>query len=59
MEALLIISFIILLYTYVGYGIVMTVLNRRRKKKTHPVKIQSDEALPMVSVLIPAYNEVD
>ena len=37
----------------------MTVLNRRRKKKTHPVKIQSDEALPMVSVLIPAYNEVD
>lgn len=59
MQTLLLITFIILTYTYLGYGLVMMIYNRRRKKAAELVFEKNESSLPVVSVLIPAFNEED
>ncbi|MBL0744228.1 glycosyltransferase family 2 protein [Chryseolinea lacunae] len=46
----------IVLYTYVGYGIVVYLLVKLRPKAT-PIQPQTDQDLPNVTLLIAAYNE--
>ncbi|WP_462251686.1 glycosyltransferase family 2 protein [Ekhidna sp.] len=57
MKALLITSIIILFYTYIGYGMVMAIMARIKKKPEG--KAQRDTGYPSVAMLIPAYNEED
>lgn len=57
METLLIISLIVLFYSYIGYGIVMWVYNNYHSRNTTEVSALSEEQLPTVAVLIPAFNE--
>ena len=59
METLLIISLFILFYSYLGYGLVMWIYGRKKTRRESEVQIQSDNDLPTVAVLIPAYNEED
>lgn len=59
METLLIISFIILFYTYVGYGSIMWLLGRFKHKNVLTEQSDSSSEPPSVAVLIPAYNEED
>jgi cellulose synthase/poly-beta-1,6-N-acetylglucosamine synthase-like glycosyltransferase len=49
------ISLLILIYTYLGYGIIVYLLVKAKKKNTEPFKAVTD--WPSVTVLIPAYNE--
>ena len=60
LEILFWVLLVIIFYTYIGYGIVLylLVLMKRMfiKKKTFNL---SDEELPEVTLLIPAYNEKD
>ena len=58
METLLIISFLTLFYTYIGYGLLLWAITRFRKKNKFVSKLNDDE-LPTVAVLIPAFNEED
>lgn len=50
------ISLFLLLYTYVGYGMLVYIINLLRKKRG--VK-EAPAALPEVTLIIPAYNEAD
>jgi biofilm PGA synthesis N-glycosyltransferase PgaC len=56
MELLFWISISIVLYTFLGYGVVITALAALKKKKA-AYPILEDEDLPEVSLLIAAYNE--
>ncbi|KYP16209.1 glycosyltransferase family 2 protein [Flavihumibacter sp. CACIAM 22H1] len=49
------ISFLILVYTYLGYGLLVFFLAKRKKQL--PVAVLPEEELPALTVLIPAYNE--
>jgi len=46
----------VILYTYIGYGVVVYVL-ARMKGKTTPIQLQADADLPTVTLLVAAYNE--
>ncbi|HEY5745989.1 MAG TPA: glycosyltransferase family 2 protein [Chryseolinea sp.] len=46
----------VVLYTYIGYGVVVYVLAKGKGKPT-PIQPQSDADLPEVTLLIAAYNE--
>lgn len=50
-------SLLVVLYTYIGYGIVMAMLARIRNRPA-PMSLK-EEDLPTVTILIPAYNEAD
>lgn len=56
MELLFWISISIVLFTFLGYGLVITVLAALKKKK-QAYPILEEEDLPEVSLLIAAYNE--
>lgn len=46
----------IIFYTYIGYGIVIFILSRL-KRRSKPVTLTEDEELPEVTILVAAYNE--
>ena len=46
----------VVVYTYLGYGLLLLVLSRIKKPFTTP-KHQSESELPKVILLIPAFNE--
>lgn len=58
METIFWISVLVVLYTFLGYGIVITILNwvYPKKAKLHPI---SEDELPEVTLLIAAYNEAE
>jgi poly-beta-1,6-N-acetyl-D-glucosamine synthase len=43
-------------YTYVGYGMIIYILSKL-KRRSSPVTIQTDSELPVVTLLVAAYNE--
>jgi cellulose synthase/poly-beta-1,6-N-acetylglucosamine synthase-like glycosyltransferase len=43
-------------YTYVGYGMIIYILSKL-KRRASPVTIQIDSELPVVTLLVAAYNE--
>ena len=45
-------------YTYVGYGIIIYILSKLRKR-TNVLSSPPDEQLPAVTLLVAAYNEAD
>jgi biofilm PGA synthesis N-glycosyltransferase PgaC len=49
------VSFLVIIYTYIGYGMIMAVLAKVKKSRL-PVKHGENE-LPALTVIIPAYNE--
>ncbi|MEM6523393.1 MAG: glycosyltransferase family 2 protein [Bacteroidota bacterium] len=57
METLLIISILILFYTYLGYGIIMYTMSKITGGNTK--KLINPQEFPSVAILIPAYNEED
>lgn len=61
MDLLMMIVFVlglfIVFYTYLGYGMLITLLSKFRKNPAPPE--MTDEALPEVTLLIAAYNEAD
>lgn len=58
MEIIFWTSSAIIFYHFVGYGILMTLLNKFKKKKTQFENLE-DNDLPEVTMLIAAYNEED
>ena len=50
-------SLLVVLYTYIGYGVVMAMLARLRNRP-YPMPI-TEENLPTISIIIPAYNEAE
>ncbi|CAN5386450.1 glycosyltransferase family 2 protein [soil metagenome] len=58
MELLLLISIGLVLYTYLGYGLVVWGLIQLRPKRPAVADI-SDEFTPDVTLIVPAYNEAD
>lgn len=58
MELLLLISIGLVLYTYLGYGVVVWALIRLRPNRP-PAPPASDEFTPDVTLIVPAYNELD
>lgn len=57
METLFWISVLIIAYTFMGYGVIITLLARFRKKMALPTL--ADEDLPDVTLVVAAYNEAD
>ncbi|WP_422353945.1 glycosyltransferase family 2 protein [Roseivirga pacifica] len=55
MEAVFWISVAIVAYTFVGYGVIITLLAKTKKQVNYPSL--TDEDLPEVTLLIAAYNE--
>lgn len=53
MEAFFWISLAVLFYTYIGYGLLLLLLNAIRRPKKKP----DEEYLPDVTFIVPAYNE--
>ncbi len=56
METLLIASFLILFYTYIGYGLLMWIAVQFKKRIKTASRLSEDQ-LPSVAVLVPAFNE--
>jgi cellulose synthase/poly-beta-1,6-N-acetylglucosamine synthase-like glycosyltransferase len=56
MELLLIICIALVVYTYLGYGVVVWALIRLRPKRPAVVDV-SEEFMPDVTLIVPAYNE--
>ena len=48
-------SLLVILYTYLGYGLLMAILAKLRSHQQP--SLPDGGTLPMVTVLIPAYNE--
>lgn len=57
METLFWISALIISYTFVGYGIIITILAKFKKQTVLPEL--EDEDLPEVTLVVAAYNEAD
>lgn len=57
METLFWISALIIAYTFVGYGIIITILAKFKKQTTLPDL--EDEDLPEVTLIVAAYNEAE
>ncbi|RBQ11793.1 glycosyltransferase family 2 protein [Pedobacter miscanthi] len=47
----------IVMYTFVGYGLLLYILIRIKRIVTHPKKFLTDAALPTVTLLVAAWNE--
>lgn len=58
MELLLLLSIGLVVYTYLGYGVVVWALIRLRPRRK-PVADISDDFTPDVTLIVPAYNELD
>jgi cellulose synthase/poly-beta-1,6-N-acetylglucosamine synthase-like glycosyltransferase len=43
-------------YTYVGYGMIIYILSKLKRRRS-PITIQNDSELPVVTLLVAAYNE--
>ncbi|MBT1686405.1 glycosyltransferase family 2 protein [Dawidia soli] len=43
-------------YTYVGYGMIIYILSKL-KRRSSPLTIQTDSELPVITLLVAAYNE--
>lgn len=56
-ETLFLGSLAIVVYTYIGYGILLYILVRIKELFLHPEKLEFPEELPEVTLLIAAYNE--
>ncbi len=56
MENIFLISVVLIMYTYLGYGIVVKLLVLIKNKKSK-INALSDDELPTVTLLIAAYNE--
>lgn len=59
MEIAFWVSFVIIVYTFVGYGLLLWVLVRAKRLFARPAvkSIPSDDALPICCLIIAAYNE--
>lgn len=57
MELLLLICIVLVLYTYLGYGLVVWALIRLRPRRPAAAPA-SDEFTPDVTLIVPAYNEL-
>ncbi|GAB5528079.1 MAG: glycosyltransferase family 2 protein [Roseivirga sp.] len=57
MEALFWTSAFIIAYTFIGYGIIITLLARLRKKR--PIAEMAEDDLPDITLVVAAYNEAD
>lgn len=53
------ISIFLIVYTYVGYGVVLYLLVKIKKLFSKPFLFQSDSNLPAVTLVVAAYNEED
>lgn len=53
------ISFLLILYTFVGYGVLLYILVRIKQFFVKPFVFNSDTDLPEVTLLVAAYNEED
>ena len=53
------ISFLLVVYTFVGYGFVLLLLVKVKRLFSEPFKFITDGELPTVTILIAAYNEED
>lgn len=51
------ISLFVIVYTFLGYGVVLFFLVKIKRFLTKPFLFRSDENLPSVSILVAAYNE--
>lgn len=58
-EFFLLIAIIIIFYTYVGYGLIVFVLNRLLKKNKVTLEVSEEDELPSLTLLVAAYNEQD
>jgi cellulose synthase/poly-beta-1,6-N-acetylglucosamine synthase-like glycosyltransferase len=58
MELLLLITLALVVYTYLGYGVVVWALIKLRPKRTS-VSDTPDDFFPAVTLIVPAYNELD
>ena len=56
LASLLWVGIVIVFYTYVGYGILIAILAKLKKRKNTP-RIPPDKDLPHATLLIAAYNE--
>jgi len=55
LKIICIVSFLIIFYTYVGYGLLLALLNLFKKKP--PVAFGQENILPSITLVIPFYNE--
>ena len=53
------ILFLVVFYTYIGYGLVLFVLVRLKRLFAPAPKVDTADYLPEVTLLMPAYNEKD
>ena len=53
------ILFLVVFYTYIGYGLVLFLLVRLKRLFAPAQKVDTGDYLPEVTLLIPAYNEKD
>ncbi|MBN8821480.1 MULTISPECIES: glycosyltransferase family 2 protein [unclassified Spirosoma] len=58
MELLILICIGLVVYTYLGYGLLVWLLIRLRPQRP-PVASLSEEYMPDVTLIVPAYNELD
>jgi biofilm PGA synthesis N-glycosyltransferase PgaC len=59
LEILFFISLFIIVYTYLGYGVLLLFLVKIKKLFTKPFVFENSAELPTVGLLIAAFNEVD
>src|SRR6478736_2393796 len=52
-------SLIVLLFCYLGYGLLLFLLNRLKKDRRSNVGEAKDADLPRVTLIIPSFNEED
>jgi cellulose synthase/poly-beta-1,6-N-acetylglucosamine synthase-like glycosyltransferase len=57
LEILFYLSIFIIIYTYVGYGVLLLLLVKIKQKFVKPFIFKNDIELPSVTLLIAAYNE--
>lgn len=58
-EIFLLIAILIIFYSYVGYGLIVFVLNKLLHKSKVTLEINKNTKLPSLTLLIAAYNEQD
>ena len=58
-EFLLLISILIVFYTYIGYGVILLILNKLLKNNKATHEVNKNKELPTLTLLVAAYNEQD
>jgi poly-beta-1,6-N-acetyl-D-glucosamine synthase len=60
MEVVFWLSLFVIFYAFIGYGILLTIMVRVKRLFAHPLnQAMEKEYLPLVSLIIPCYNEAD